>query len=451
MKRILLAALLALGAASPALAWSNHALASYRAFEVLPEVAQAAPVTAEPLEDFLRAQAKPIEALLASEDAWAQAHIPHYPPLPAPLRFDAQVARQGPEALRKAFLTALRVSPESRFALYLQPDPWAPAPDPATRLEHDAVSALPARDKDGGGHVFVRLRAGEAVAPLAVLASASDEPDYGLDLNLWEDSPSEWGPAYGFGKIPFGNPNLSFSTQAPFHMGYHHESPVIYMAAGFLKRTYPLLRIHQYASLSELAFRTGHPYWGWRFAGLALHYLQDLTQPYHASLAPGFSAARLIGINLLATLGMPGAKNDMVILLSNRHFVLERYESQMIKAAAQARQEGAVDRALRDTRTDAGYPAWSAAYARDTVAYQAHTLGQAVTEQMLASVPAGYVNDPGFDFGVHAGAIDLMAEVARQGDGPRTTLEDSIALLMRNYGAHSRNMVRGILGNASPR
>jgi len=451
MKRLLITALLALAANSPAWAWSNHALASYRAFEVLPEVAQAAAVPAEPLESFLAAQAQPIAALLDSQDAWARAHIAHYPPLPGALRFDAQVAQHGPQALRKAFLTALRVSPESRLALYIQPDPWAPAPDPATRLEHDAVSALPARDKDGGGHIFVRLRPGESVAPLAVLASASDEPDYGMDLNLWEDNPSEWGPTYGFGKIPFGNPNLSFSTQAPFHMGYHHESSVIYMAAGFLKRTYPLLRIHQYESLSRLAFRTGHPYWGWRFAGLALHYLQDLTQPYHASLAPGFSAARLIGINLMAMLGMPGGKNDMIILLSNRHFVLERYESQMIQAAARARQSGAVEQALRDTSTDADYPTWADAYARDTVARQAHGLGNRVTEQMLASVPTGYVNDPDFDFGVQAGSIDLMAEVARQGDAPRTTLESTIASLMRNYGVHSRNMLRGILGDAPPR
>ena len=450
MKRLLITTLLAVSATSPAWAWSNHALASYRAFEALPEVAQAAAVPAEPLESFLAAQAQPIAALLDSQDAWAKAHIAHYPPLPEALHFDAQVAQQGPQALRKAFLTALRVSPESRLALYVQPDPWAPAPDPATLLAHDAVSALPARDKDGGGHTFVRLRAGDSVAPLAVLASASDEPDYGMDLNLWEDNPSAWGPQYGFGKIPFGNPNLSFSTQAPFHMGYHHESPVIYMAAGFLKRTYPLLRIHQYESLSRLAFRTGHPYWGWRFAGLALHYLQDLTQPYHASLAPGFSAARLIGINLLATLGLPGAKNDMVILLSNRHFVLERYESQMIQTAAQARQAGAVEQALRDTRTDADYPAWADAYPRDTVARQAHGLGTTVTDQMLASVPSGYVNDPAFDFGVHAKAIDLVAEVAAQGDAPRATLESTIATLMRNYGAHSRNMLRGILGETTP-
>ena len=450
MKRLLLAALLALGNTGSALAWSNHALASYRAFESMPQVAQAAPVAAEPLEAFMAAQAQPLAQLLSVQDAWAQQHIATYPPLPTALRFDPAVAAQGPQALRKAFLTALRISPQSRFALYVQPDPWA-APPQAERMAHDLVSALPARDKDGGGHHFVALRAGEMVAPLAVLASASDEPDYGMDLNLWEDSPSDWGPRYGFGKIPFGNPNLSFSTQAPFHMGYHHESSVIYMAAGFLKRTYPLLRIHQYESLSRLAFRTGHPYWGWRFAGLALHYLQDLTQPYHASLAPGFSAARLIGINLLATLGLPGAKNDMVILLSNRHFVLERYESQMIQTAAQARQPVAVEQALRDTRTDADYPAWADAYPRDTVARQAHALGTTVTDQMLASVPTGYVNDPGFDFGVQAGRIDLMAEVARQGEAPKAALESTIATLMRNVGAHSRNLVRGILQDAKPR
>ncbi len=450
MKRLLVTALLTLSAASPAWAWSNHALASYRAFEGMPEVAQAAPVATEPLEAFLAAQAQPIALSLAAQEGWARLHIAHYPKLPAALFFDPGVAAQGPQALRHAFMTALRISPQSRFALYIQPDPWA-APPQAERMAHDLVSALPERNKEGNGHHFVALRAGDMVAPLAVLASASDEPDYGLDLNLWEDSPSEWGPRYGFGNIPFGNPHLDFSTQAPFHMGYYHESPAIYMAAGFLKRTYPLLRIHQYAGLSELAFHTGHPYWGWRFAGLALHYLQDLTQPYHASLASGFSAARLIGINLLSMLGMPGAKNDMVILLSNRHFVLERYESQMIQASAQARQSGSVDQALRDTSTDASHPTWSETYARHTVAQQAHALGPTVTEQMLASVQPGYVNDPSFDFGVHAKAIDLVAEVASQGEAQRQVLESTIATLMRNYGAHSRNMVRGILANAAPR
>ena len=140
MKRILFATLLSLYATSPALAWSNHALASYRAFERMPEVAQAAAVPAEPLESFLAAQAQPIAQFLAQQDAWAQAQLAHYPPLPAALRFDALVAKQGPQALRTAFLTALRVSPESRLALYIQPDPWAATPQ-AEPQAHEVVAA----------------------------------------------------------------------------------------------------------------------------------------------------------------------------------------------------------------------------------------------------------------------------------------------------------------------
>ncbi|MEB2347867.1 MAG: hypothetical protein OZ923_04575 [Comamonadaceae bacterium] len=447
MKRLLLTLLFALCASPAAWAWSNHALAAYRAFEVLPEVREAPPVAAEPLEDFLADQASAIAQLIAVQDAWAREHLPHYPPLPAALRLDPAVARQGPQALRTAFLMALRVSPESRLALYVQPDPWGPEPT-APRMAHDAVSALPLSAEDGEKHRFVRLNPGEKVAPLAVLASASDEPDYGMDVNLWEDSPSAWGPSFGFGKLPFGNPSLSFSTQAPFHMGYYHESALIYAAAGFLKRTYPELRLHQYMGLAGLAFRTGHPYWGWRFAGLAAHYVQDLTQPYHASLAPGFSTARLIGIQLLAVLGMPARKNDMVVLLSNRHFVLERYESQMIQADAKARRTTALEDALHDTATDAGYAAWGDATLRNVVSLESSARGEAVTQQMLASVPSNYVDDPGYDFGLHAGQIDLSAEVAARGDASRAAFEHSIALLMRHFGAHSRNLVRAIVRQA---
>ncbi len=252
--------------------------------------------------------------------------------------------------------------------------------------------------------------------------------------------------AVGFGKLPFGNPRLRLPTQAPFHMGYYCESGLIYAAAGFVKRTYPLLRLHQYQGLSELAFQSGHPYWGWRFAGLAMHYVQDMTQPYHASLAPGFGTARLIGVQLRALLGMPQAKDDMVVLLSNRHFALERYASQMVAPASARTPAGsAATRALADTGTDAGYGPWSSTALRDTVAREAQAMGEAVSAQLVASVPRAYVDDPGFDFGVQGGGIDLMAEAARQAPQSQAALQAGIATLMRHFGAHSRNLVRAIL------
>ena len=173
--------------------------------------------------------------------------------------------------------------------------------------------------------------------------------------------------------------------------------------------------------------------------------MQDLTQPYHARLAPGFSTARLVAIQLLAALGMPARKNAMVVLLSNRHFVLERYESQMIQTAGTAGQPTALEDALHDRRQDDAGGAWGGATLRDTVALQSFDEGEAVTRQLLACVPARYVSDPDFDFGVDGGSIDLMGELARQGPQAKASLEASIASLMGHFGAHSRELVRAIL------
>jgi hypothetical protein len=47
-----------------------------------------------------------------------------------------------------------------------------------------------------------------------------------------------------------------------------------------------------YAKLSEGAFQTGHPYWGYRFLAWSIHYVQDMTQPWHTVFVPGFSFLR---------------------------------------------------------------------------------------------------------------------------------------------------------------
>ena len=443
MKRFILTLTCALGlAAGNALAWSNHSYDAYRAFEKMPEVINAAPVAAEPLEAFLKDQQKALETLLASQESWAQSHLEVYPPRPATLAFKANAA-QGDEARRLAFLHALRVAPNSKFALYLQSDPWGPAPDPARLLSITAVDTLP--EQANATQRFVAVKAGDTVAPLAVLASACDEPDYGLDINLWSDSPSEWGKVYGFGPLPFGNPALYFSTQAPFHMGFYHEDRIIYLAAPFLKETFPLLRVHQYSSLAALAFRSGHAYWGWRFTGLALHYVQDLTQPYHASVSPGNASIKLIGINLLAMAGFPKMKNEMIVLLSNRHLALERYQNQMLYKAARNKQETAFEKSLRDGDKDSTYPSWSDLYARDVVSRQSYALGARLTDILVDTLPAGYVSDPAFDFGVKESGIDLVAELGRGDPGKPTKLDAAVSELMGNFGAHSRNLVRGVL------
>lgn len=428
-------------AAPPVFAWGNHSIPTYRALEQMPELASAASVAAEPLEAFLREEETTIEVLLASQEAWAVANLEKYPVRPAALAFQAHPERTD-EARRRAFLMALRVAPNSKFALYIQPDPQLHALI-GNRLPYSAVNTLP--EPPHWGSRFVGLKPGDHVAPLAVIASASDEPDYGLDINLWEDSPSEWGKVYGFGPLPFGNPALNDSTQAPFHMGFFHEDRLLYLAAPFIKRTFPLLRSYQYGTLAALAFRTGHPYWGWRFAGLSLHYLQDLTQPYHARLAPGNSTFQLLGINLLAMAGMGRQKDELVVLLSNRHRALEKYQNELLQHAANTRQDTANEKALRSTDRDTSYPQWSERYLLDVVTAQSAAYAAPLAHLLVATMPELFVSDPSFDFGVQEATVNMISELAKQDAPSRAKLDSVIAELLGNFGAHTRNAVRGIL------
>lgn len=447
MQRLTLALVAVLGlSAGQVLAWSNHSFSAYRVFEKMPEVAQAAPLRVEPLEAFLKSQQQALETLLLIQEQWAQSHLEVYPPRPAKLTFRADPS-QSDAARRQAFLMALRVAPNSRFALYFQPDPWSAAPEPERLLPEAAVNTLP--EQPNSKYRFVGLRAGDSVAALAVLASATDEPDYGLDINLWSDSPSEWGKNYGFEMQPFGNPALYFSTQAPFHMGFYHEDRILYLAAPFIKKTFPMLRVHQFTSLAALAFRSGHRYWGWRFTGLALHYLQDLTEPYHASLSPGNASSKLVAINLLATAGFPKRKDEMIVMLSNRHLALEKFQNQWLFNAARLRQESAAEQSLRDTAQDDRYPLWSDLYTRDVVARQAYALGARATEVLVNALPPRYVSDPSFDFGVKESGIDLIGELGQRDAAQRAQLEALVAELLNNFGAHSRNLVRGVLRTGS--
>jgi len=443
-----LAALLftAILAATQACAWGEHTLTTYRAFEKMPEVVGASPVVAESLESFLRSEENTLEALLASQEAWGRANLEKYAARPAALAFLADPARSD-EARRLAFISALRLAPNSKFALYYQPDPWNP-PSVSNALSHSAVSTQP--DPGASPTKFMALKAGDLVSALTVLASATDEPDYGFDIDLWEDSPSEWGKRYGFGAQPFGANGTAYGSQAPFHMGFMHESRMLYLSAPAIKRSYPLLRSHQFYTLSALAFRTGHAYWGWRFAGLSLHYLQELTLPYQSKLAPGEHFAKVLTAQALAMTGFSGVKDELMHLQSNRQLVLQKFQTELLQQNAQSRQEGPLESALRHIDKDRSYPEWSDRYLRDVVSAQACHAAAALSQTMIATLPAQYVSDTTFDFGAKEASINLLGELSKRDAADRAKLEIAVAELMGNLGAHSRNALRGILKASSP-
>ena len=329
-------------------AWDAHALLTWAALSDEPAVAGAPAVTVETIEAFLASEGDRLGPLLDAEEAWARAHVPRYPPRPDELRFDP---RGEPATARERFLEALRVNPALPLTPHVQQIPGQAA---GTRpvLAWSEIGTLPSAPHPGRVAYF-RLRPGERVAPLLVIASASDEPDDGLDVGLFEDSGTAFGARYHFGPLPFGDRRLPFATQAPFHMGFFHETRLLMALAPALGRTYPEVRVHAFASLARFAFSRGHAYWGWRFLGFGLHYAQDLTQPYHATAAPGAGTLELVAVSVLDRVGLHGPRQRRLERLSDEHLALEKAGFELVSAALAAGDRAApVVAALRDTSRD---------------------------------------------------------------------------------------------------
>lgn len=421
-------------------AWSQHALGTWQSLQSMPELQGVPPVKVETLDSFLRAQGPALEAVLSQQEQWSREHLRNYPARPEVLayRFDPSL---DDAALRQRFLQALRVNPQIPLPLFLQLPPHQGA---TTRpeLPASAISTL-ARDNGLEGTHFVSLSVGEWVPALDVIASAADEPDYGLDLGLWEDNGTDHGRRYGFGKQPFGNPALAFSSQAPFHMGFFHESPVVYAAAGFLRRTFPEYRVHLWQTLARHAMKTGHDYWGWRFSGWALHYVQDLTQPYHARVLPGVSVVRMLGIQGLDLLGVSTPKNKAITLVSNRHLALENYQRHaMLTPWREGKMDHPMLKVYGPDSQDAARLPWSDLSLREGVAKEAASLADDIDALLAQSLPPQFVSDSSFDFGASSSPVNLFALVTQQSPSGAQVLSQRLNRLFANFGAHSRAWVR---------
>ena len=431
-------------ATGSAMAWTNHALGTWQALAVLAELKSTAPIKVERLESFLLAEGLALEKLLQQEEAWARLNVPNYPARPEVLGFrsSGDAAR-----LRQGFVSALRINPDTKLSLFLQIRPGEQLVG-GSAIPWTEVTTL--RGETTAREItFRRLVEGDEVALLDVLATASDEPDYGMDLGLWEDNGTAFGKAYGFGKQPFGNPALEFSTQAPLHMGFYHEAGIIYTAAGFLKRTYPEYRIHLWQALAIHALRSGHQYWGWRFAGWALHYLQDLSQPYHSRVLPGVGVARMLWINSVDMLGYHEAKNHAITLVSNRHLALENYQYHQMKAAYLRRDpDDALMSACRDTTRDLSYPPFDDQSPRQVIAKEAHLAADRADLSLEQSLPAKFIADPGYDFGKSEKGVDLFAISTKSPQAAQQGLASLTTDLLRNFGVHSRSLVRSLLARA---
>lgn len=413
-------------------AWTNHAYLTTPALGGQPEYR--VEVSAEPLDSFLLKENVKIGELLKAEESWAVANVRAYPPAPQTLDFLSSKEAN----LRVRFLKALRVNSDLELPLFVMQLPGSPASKRKT-LPKSAVSVL---SRDFQKNIYVQLEPGEKVSALDVLSTASDEPDYGLDIGLWEDNDTSFGKEYGYGKQPFGNPKLDYGTQAPFHMGFYHESAIIYAAAASFKKTFPEERVHLFRSLAKLAFQTGHPYWGYRFAGWGLHYLQDLTMPYHATIMPGRSTITMLSIPLLDMIGIHGPMSRAVGEVSRAHILIEKLLCQEFHDAFQGHDNAyGMIQALRDTSKDSTYPVYADHFPSQVAARESRAVAG-----KLSSVLKAIVTDNGLYMQIEKismeGDYDARKFVAGAPGKDVQQYQRIIENQMRSAGAFSRIYMR---------
>jgi hypothetical protein len=160
-----------------AYAWSNHYLFNRAALEALPELASAPKVKVEKLEDFLLKEQAGLAAAMAQIEAEAKEAFPKAAPLPEVLAFKGGDSSN----IRANFLRALRVNPGTPLGYFLQQVPGQPLA--GKKSDPNTVSIFGEKDLKRK-YNFYDVKIGQAVSPVEVVATAGDEPDFGLDINL---------------------------------------------------------------------------------------------------------------------------------------------------------------------------------------------------------------------------------------------------------------------------
>lgn len=429
---------------TPLLAWSIHPLIMKPALSSLPEVRNVPPVKAKSLKQFLLSVESELQVELAKQEEWFEKNLEFYQPLPEALRFKAV---GNPETIVQRFAFAMRINPNLNSGLHLQRMPEE-AFDPKRQISVKELTFL-SDTSFWSDIVFVGLQEGDMVSVLDVVASATDDPDFGMDVGLYENNNTEFGRKYGLGEQPFGDPKLEYGSQAPIHMGFFHEAEIIQFAANYLQKTYPEYRIHQYQMLAKLAFRKGEDYWGWRFLGWGLHYLIDLQQPYHAKVFPGLSTAELLWINAKVMAGAEEEMDHAIQLLSNRHSVFEQFQQQVLTEVFRSKNwEHPVYKSLKQAGKKMDY---FPDFAREVVSKEAYDLADHLDEVLLKWSPKKFVSDPSFVFGDYP-EQEKIVEIIRQqkGDAAIDALNQVLIRVLKDLPEVSRSYINAARIAKSP-
>lgn len=164
----------------------------------------------------------------------------------------------------------------------------------------------------------------KTLTPLEILSAYCIDPDDGRDQDLFVRD------AKGRPRYAYPDQQWFGSISGPHSQAFRHiEKPPFSFRHPLATFGFPFRSVGEatrraqiWFLLSELAFSKGEDYWGWRFLANALHYLEDLHNPYHAGQITPTMMAKGLWLYLLRGYGF---LNTFANLVADSHLFFEDY------------------------------------------------------------------------------------------------------------------------------
>ena len=175
---------------------------------------------------------------------------------------------------------------------------------------------------------------GAAVSILELLVVYSDEPDWGMDKEIFGQYPEIWKDEYARMGGKEGTPSQAFRHMYWPEFSWRMPLRTLKSPVGKLFSPMGLApeRAALFIDLARKARAAGHLYWAVRFVANALHYLEDVAQPFHAAQTP---TKRFLLPPLLDRNHGNGFENYVLQvqnIVAYYHYAFERYVAGQMKA-----------------------------------------------------------------------------------------------------------------------
>lgn len=162
-----------------------------------------------------------------------------------------------------------------------------------------------------------------------VLSVYSDEPDWAMDMHLFDAGqyPELWKDEYAMMGGKKGTPSQAFRHM--YWQSWSIVDPVATFKLPFNKLFSSMgeapVRCQVYVNLARELMKRGQTYWALRFLGNALHYIEDVSSPFHANQTPTKKFMMMPFTDKKNGKGLENFVTQVTNIISYYHFAFEDY------------------------------------------------------------------------------------------------------------------------------